>query len=271
MNLRQLTYNPIVGEIVRKLHVRAMARVAYYYLNYPRKGRLPLSCMDVSVRFCARDPIELRIVELAWLSEQDFIPVLLEHLEPGDTFLDVGSNLGMFSIFAARKVGPEGLVVAFDPEEGAFQRLQENIALNDLTNVRSFQIALSDRDGRLALQVGSNEDVSQGSRLVPIGNDNSAAQRTVSVMIGDHFIQSERLRIPKVVKIDVEGHEHATLMGLRETLSSPLCKMLLCELHPRQLPSGISTDDVLRVIESCGFARRQMHEINTQIHLIASK
>lgn len=76
---------------------------------------------------------------------------VLSNVNGGDTFLDVGSNLGLFSVFAAKFVGPEGAVLAFEPETVAHGRVTRNIRLNGLHNVRVFKLALSERGLRASL------------------------------------------------------------------------------------------------------------------------
>jgi len=77
-------------------------------------------------------PHELRCVEGTWFSEKAMLAKVLSSLRPGDVFLDVGSNLGLFTIFAGKQVGPDGAVLAFEPEANAHERLLENIRVNRL-------------------------------------------------------------------------------------------------------------------------------------------
>ena len=72
-------------------------------------------------------------------------------LRPGDVFVDVGANIGLFTLIAAERVGPGGKVLAFEPTAKTFGRLVDNVQLNKLSNVECFKLALSDSQGHLQL------------------------------------------------------------------------------------------------------------------------
>lgn len=75
------------------------------------------------------------------LQERKFLNAFLR---PGDIFVDIGANIGLFSLIAARCVGKNGHVYAFEPTAKIYQRLIENVNLNHFKNISYFQLALSD-------------------------------------------------------------------------------------------------------------------------------
>src|SRR5207249_2412898 len=77
-----------------------------------------------------------------------------ERLSPGDTFIDVGANIGYYSLLAARRVGPTGSVVAIEPSPKTFRALEANLAQNRLKNVRTVNAAVSDRQATVPLYHG---------------------------------------------------------------------------------------------------------------------
>src|SRR6266699_2559349 len=79
-------------------------------------------------------------------TEREF---LNRFLRPGDTFVDVGANIGLFTLIAARLVGPQGRVLSFEPTPETFARLTKNVQTNRLENVSCQQLALSDRAGEM--------------------------------------------------------------------------------------------------------------------------
>src|SRR5262249_50498938 len=72
-------------------------------------------------------------------------------LRSGDVFVDVGANIGLFTLIAADRVGPTGKVIAFEPTSTTFDRLLRNVRLNRFSNVQCVKSALSDRSGELDL------------------------------------------------------------------------------------------------------------------------
>src|SRR5260370_4524990 len=192
---------------------------------------------------------------------------VLSSLHAGEVFLDVGSNLGLFTVFAGKQVGPDGVVLAFEPETIAHERLMENIRVNRLSNVRLHKMALSQRTGVRHLAAGDPEAVSQSAHLC----DEESGTEVVESAYFDSLAVKMNLPIPQVVKMDIEGHEHAALQGMRETLSSPYCRSLFFAIHPRALPNGVAVQDVTSLIQSFGFQVLSSDERFEQLQIEATK
>jgi FkbM family methyltransferase len=238
-----------------------------YALVWGNAGALKLKLNNVEALFSAQTPFELRCVEGTWFSEREMLNAVQGRLNAGDTFLDVGSNLGIFTIFAAKAVGPHGTVVACEPETNAHNRLQKNIEINQLNNVRLLKLALSDRRSMMKLALGDPGAVSQSAHL----SDADGPCEVVRAADYDSLTADEGIPIPQVVKMDIEGHEYATLKGMRGALSSPSCVALFCEVHPSALPSGISVADVVKLIESFGFESISTKKRGAQFQVTALK
>ena len=151
--------------------------------------------------------------------------VLGASVQPGDTFVDVGANAGMITLLAARLVGPEGRVVAFEPNPLAMARLRSSIAANNLLWVTPFEMGLSDAPGRLTLRVPSGWDSTCGTfgHVAPADGPIGIQEHKASVARGDDIL-FEIVSAPLAVKIDVEGFEQKVVNGLEATISqfSPL-------------------------------------------------
>lgn len=238
-----------------------------YALVSANAGVLKFNLNGVEGSFSAQTPVELRIVEGAWFGEREMIGAVQETLNAGDTFLDVGSNLGIFTIFAAKAVGPQGRVIACEPETIAHNRLQRNIKINQLHNVRLLKLALSDKRSTRKLLLGDPGGVSQSAHL----SDADGPSEIVQAADYDSLVADEGFPIPRVVKMDIEGYEYVALQGMERALSSRLCVALFCEVHPYALPDGISIGDVVRMIESLGFESISMRERGPQVHVVAKK
>jgi FkbM family methyltransferase len=264
--IRRFTYSPVVAAGLRRLGLRKVLQSAYARLR-GSPSLVTLSLQGFEGLFASRTPQELRCIEGTWYAEKQLLSGVLASLRAGEVFMDVGSNLGLFSIFAAKAVGLEGTVVAFEPETAAYNRLVENVRLNGLQNVRIFKIALSDGPGKKKLALGDPEAATQSAHLA----EGDGPSEVVDSSDYDSLATKHSFPIPRAVKMDIEGHEFAALNGMRATLSSPSCVALFCEVHPLDLPKGIKVQDVVALVESFGFDSVRREDRGEQVHVMATK
>ncbi|MCC6678589.1 MAG: FkbM family methyltransferase [Phycisphaerales bacterium] len=159
--------------------------------------------------------------------EMDVLAALDMGMRPGDAFIDAGANIGLVSLHASGRVGPGGIVHAFEPNPDAVRRLRWHIARNLLTNIRCYEGGLSDSSERLELRVPGEGNLAAGT-LGPIprryaGLVSQAA--SVVTAAGDDVIEADDPR-PLFIKLDVEGFEQRAITGLREVISGRLPAIL---------------------------------------------
>src|SRR5678815_821956 len=138
-------------------------------------------------------------------------------LRPGMTFVDVGANIGYYTVVGARLVGPGGMVHAFEPHGGIRAKLQDNIARNGLHNVSVHADAIAETTGTVsffASALGENQGISS---IMP-GAGREAAAPVPSVSLDDFAARLGPTRID-LIKIDVEGAELQVIAGGRRTLA----------------------------------------------------
>ncbi|HET7099688.1 MAG TPA: FkbM family methyltransferase [Terriglobia bacterium] len=269
-SLKRLSYRPEVLKPIQKLGLSRVLRRAYFQVAKPASGILEIEIAGQRARFYARTPEELRILESAGGAggEQRVQEALANFLKPGDVALDIGANVGLYTVLLARAVGAEGLVIACEPSGQNYSHLEENLKLNGLANVRLFRKALGNSSGRARLYASS---VIGNSSLSGDENHNAGAE-DVEVIEADRLIASEKLPVPRAVKIDVEGFEYAVLEGLQATLKSPGCQLVACEVHPGLLPEGVEPGAIAGLLQSCGFSRIQHHSRwDKTFHVVATK
>lgn len=168
-------------------------------------------------------------------------------VRPGTVALDVGANVGSYSVLLGQWVGAGGRVYAFEPAPDVFEGLARHIALNHVQNVVCpVAAAVGDRDGvaRLTISPTAGE-----SRLA--APSDSCAEEGVAVVSIDRFCARERIE-PDFIKIDVEGWELAALRGARETIGRRRDSLaLFVEMHPSVWPLiGVSKDQVLAELDA---------------------
>jgi FkbM family methyltransferase len=180
--------------------------------------------------FSYRDRFE---PELRWVSQT---------LGPGDVFVDVGANLGVYTLAAAQSVGSGGLVLAFEPSDQVYSYLRRSIGLNRCANVVSTKLALSDTKGEARLyrsRIGSDSLESPGPDYDVVPTDTL-----------DHVIDSYAPERIRCIKIDVEGAELSVLRGAEGTLRRYHPDVIL-EVNPDTQRFG--SDEIAAALESFGY------------------
>ena len=181
--------------------------------------------------------------------------IFLNHfLRPGDVFVDVGANIGLFTLIAASRVGPAGRVVAFEPTGVTYTRLVDNVRLNRFSNVNCVNSALSDHSGRLNLARSTDGFDAWNSFAEPtMGNTISYEQ--VEVIEWDRYARDHNLSgMVTMMKIDVEGWESRVLAGGKEVfarLDAPVLQVEFTDAAAKA--AGSSCRSLYEFLESLGY------------------
>ncbi|MBW0255534.1 FkbM family methyltransferase [Cellulomonas sp. PS-H5] len=174
--------------------------------------------------------------------EPEVAEVVRAHVGPGCAFVDVGASIGLYTVEMARRVGPSGSVVAFEPAPVSAGVLRQNVELNGLggSTVRVVEAAVADRVGTSPFAV--HDDDSGRNSLFP-GDDHDGLVE-VEVTTLDRAIP-EGARVD-VVKLDAVGAEPAVLRGMERVVGENPQVVVLAELDDEQLRrAGSSTADFL--------------------------
>ncbi|BBY08162.1 FkbM family methyltransferase [Mycobacterium noviomagense] len=164
------------------------------------------------IRFRCRLPDLIQMyVYLFGTWEPDVTAFLRRRLQPDDTFIDIGANIGCMTALAAKLVGPRGTVVAIEPCPSVVASLQDTLASNDLTNVRLVAAAVSDRDHELTLFAGPNHNI---GLTTTVGRRGLREQGRVRAAPLGSLVTAEELASARLVKVDVEGAEDRVLAGM---------------------------------------------------------
>ncbi|MFA5976139.1 MAG: FkbM family methyltransferase [Elusimicrobiota bacterium] len=169
--------------------------------------------------------------------------VLLETvLRPGDTFIDIGANIGMLTLTAARRTGPSGRVLSFEPNPSVVQRLRKQAEINGLSNVTVFPIGLGDQNGELPFQM--IQQSSGWSTFAARPEQAGLTYKTVQIPVrraDDVLPASIGPRV--LVKIDAEGFECRVLRGMGKFLERR--PAVITEVEPELLQNAGSSPDEL--------------------------
>lgn len=159
---------------------------------------------------------------------------LERYLRKGDKVIDAGANVGLYTLFLAHLVGPDGEVVAFEPGSKAVARLRENLLVNALSNVRVVEAAVADYEG--TAQFNQDEDAANTFAALRTSKASSEVQ---VVRLDDDLTHGQFA----VCKLDVEGAEPGALRGAERGLSNGNPAVWLIELTNRTLRRDGSTVD----------------------------
>ncbi|MBF2020931.1 MAG: FkbM family methyltransferase [Hydrococcus sp. C42_A2020_068] len=142
--------------------------------------------------------------------------VLASHLKPGDTFYDIGANVGFFTVLAAKLVGLSGRVYAFEPVPENADIIRHNVKLNNFSNVIILEKAVSDSTGKGKLLLAEHP----GGHTLSTGGmpPDLKGSTTVELVSIDDLVAQKTITPPSVIKIDVEGAELDVLRGMFRTL-----------------------------------------------------
>jgi FkbM family methyltransferase len=179
--------------------------------------------------------------------EGDFLGRLLAHIQPGDTFFDVGANIGLVSVLvAAQPHGRTATIHAFEPEPRNHAQLERNLAANRLApRAHAHAVALAREEGTAALFVRGSAGEGRHSLVAKKGATGSIAVplTTMTAFCARHDTR------PDVLKIDVEGAEGDVLAGMAGLLETHHPREIFMEIHNKggedRMPDGTLIDDWL--------------------------
>ncbi|MBN2438698.1 MAG: FkbM family methyltransferase [Deltaproteobacteria bacterium] len=186
------------------------------------------------------------------------------YLRPGEIFVDVGANIGMFTLIASQRVGQQGRVYAFEPCSVTYSRLVGNVDLNGLKNVKCLQIALSDRSGESAMNVSLDGYDAWNSFAQPAAGNSFAQEKVCAARWDDFAVEHHLAGRASLMKIDVEGWESHVLSGGREFFGRPDAPVLQIEFTDEASQSaGTSCEALYRQLEALGY-RMFIYEAKTR-------
>jgi FkbM family methyltransferase len=140
-----------------------------------------------------------------------------DYVVAGDTVYDIGANVGYVSLSLAKRVGPKGHVIAFEPIPSSADAFRQNIEINGITNVQLLNLAASDKSGEAVIRMTEN---SATASLVWHRNETSAVEIHIRAAAIDELVEAGEFGLPTFVKIDVEGSEGIVLHGMRRTIAT---------------------------------------------------
>lgn len=184
-----------------------------------------------------------------------------KNLKPGHKVLDIGANIGIFTLIMARLVKDSGQVISFEPGPMSFSLLQRNVLINNYKNVTLVNSAVADREGDSTLLICRTGETDNRLQETS-GNIDSTDERDaipIHLVSIDSYLNN---RFPiDFIKLDVQGSEFLAIKGMEKTIKNSPNIQIVMEYAPHALTNtGTSPKEFLKYLRSLGFDIYDVHE-----------
>lgn len=176
---------------------------------------------------------------------EEFI-LIKDYVMPGDDIADVGTNVGYYTIWMSKFIISPGRIHSFEPDPLNFKRLRINCELNNLTNVKLNNVAVSDKIGNLSF----TKSLDEKNHISPTSNDNTITVETISF---DAYAEREKIINFSYVKVDIEGFELSFLNGAAALLARKAIDIIQVELNEQVFNSDDYINNILEKIKQIGY------------------
>jgi FkbM family methyltransferase len=185
--------------------------------------------------------------------EEKELKFLERSLQPGDCFIDVGANIGLFSLTASRQVTDKGKVFAFEPYSATHKKLLRHISRNGISNIVVEKLGISSGESTISL-VGNRDGLNTGM-MSEFGTGGEISE-TVSSISLDQYKAIHINQPIRFIKLDIEGGEYNALLGMRNILLNDK-PVLLIELDDRLLvKAGTSAKAIEEWLSGFNYVKR---------------
>ena len=235
--------------------VRKVIRTVYHLRNpagRPVNYRLP-GGVDIQL-FPEGEVAEFLSVQRFF--ERTELALVSAYFKPGMTVIDVGANIGLYSILAEKRMEGKGTVWAFEPSSESFHRLEKNLRLNACQRVRPFRVALG---AHPSTSMKLKSDAGFGDAYRYLSPDMSAGREGgghewVPVTTLDLFSRDHQIRGTAFLKIDVEGGEYLAFQGAQEFLRANPDVCIMFESDPEWCRrAGCRQRDAFELLRRLGY------------------
>ena len=169
--------------------------------------------------------------------EKESTQMACQLINVGDVVLDIGANIGYYTVIFSNLVGDTGSVYAFEPTKNYSQFLDKNLAINKVKNVKTFNFGFSDEVEIVKIYINNS------SATIHPTTESTNKVESINLTTIDNFVTKEKLKKIDFIKIDVDGHEPAILKGGLKTIKRFRPKILLEVSHLHYLKYGINAWD----------------------------
>ena len=198
---------------------------------------------------------EKRVLFTPQLFDRREREILRERLREGFTFIDIGANIGAYSLFVAGVAGPSAHILAVEPQPDIFDRLTYNIRLNPFGTVKAVDCALADKPGELTLFLDPRNSGESSVKIVGSGGAKTVRVPATTLLA---LMQAEGIARLDAIKLDAEGAEDLIL--------EPFFREAPAALHPGLIVVEDGTErwqiDLPKLLEGRGYRLLERTRLN---------
>lgn len=201
---------------------------------------------NVKIR-CYPDSRSAAAVIYCGLYDYHEMNFLLRYLRPEDSFIDIGANIGVYTLLAASKIR-SGSIYSFEALPKNYQRLQENLKLNQFNQVKTYELAISDYQGTVALNLAEGDSMPFISQ--------TATKNTITVPTNtlDNLLQNQSFANLTLAKMDIDGAEILAFKGAISLLKQQRPYVWILEINDAVNNFGHQKQDIVELLSSYGYS-----------------
>ena len=177
--------------------------------------------------------------------------IVKKYVKEGDVVLDIGANIGYYTLLFAQLVGSKGRVFSFEPDPVNFDLLRKSVDLNGYQNVTLIQKAVSNKNGKLELHIGKENRAI--NRIYDAGMSDTEDSIEIDTILLDDYFKDHGLKID-FAKIDVEGSESGVIEGMSSILKKSKNLKIMTEFDPFLMKKfGVDAANYIQLLLEHGF------------------
>ncbi|GAA6621370.1 FkbM family methyltransferase [Scytonema sp. NUACC26] len=215
---------------------------------------------QVKIR-CYPDSYSAGAVLYCGLYDYDEMNFLLRYLRDEDSFLDVGANVGVYTLLAASKI-KSGLIYSFEALPKNYARLRENIQINQFKQVKPHSIAISNSAGSTAFNLAEGDSM---PFITSTATNNTITIQTDTL---DNLLREECLTSLTLAKIDIEGAEMLAFKGATSLLKQQRPYVWIVEINDTVNHFGYQKQNVVDLLQDYGYGLYSYNAVTNQIDSI---
>ena len=242
-------HSPFLQSVSRHLPLWRKTSVVCRLSRYPKN--VTAKCLNITYQLNLTDLLQREIYFNCYDGKQ--LAKLLRHIVPGGVYIDVGANVGFYSLHIAKKIQGNGKIYSFEADPILHKRLDANCSLNRFgRTIKTYNLAITNCEKIVPFYVHGEGASGQGSLI----HHPALTGKVVEVrgMTLDRFLKEERLEKVSFIKIDIEGGEFELLNGAKRALTEQRFEKIYIEFNGTlQLQRGKTFKDFLQLFADYGY------------------